>query len=402
VQEIDVIRATRRFLLQQGLAGGRVLDLFTDAHPTLLGAPELGPFQRFTLAFDGFAVHPDLVARLADGESLLAVEAKGGADLLRGIAQAELYRRGFHLVLLACAGRPPQELLTLARQRAVGVLAVFPEQVELLDLPPAHLPQLRHAERIRRQLAANVALISAFSFNLPTHYLAMSPVLCSWEQEYGEAWAFLRALEPVARSHYPVLPKTFASLRSALQGAAKLGLVELQADRARLSFTGRAVADLLPSAPELANLHRQLVSDARGSTLAAVSPQAGAVLRLLLAADPVARLLIEALEAAGGPLSMRALVLLSAERDRALAPAVFFRPDAVATITGDDGQILWHKVHPGHFRSTTFFQYKSILKHAGIITAERLGGSSAKGYDPDRDRWELVTPAAGAAQNLER
>lgn len=122
------------------------------------------------------------VCRLADGETLVAVEAKGGADLLRGIAQAELYRRGFHLALLACAGRPPQELLTLARQRSVGVLAVMPDVVELLDLPPAHLPQLRHAERIRRQLAVNVALVSPFTFNVPTHYLAMAPVLQDWAQ----------------------------------------------------------------------------------------------------------------------------------------------------------------------------------------------------------------------------
>jgi hypothetical protein len=35
------------------------------------------------------------------------------------------------------------------------VLAVLPDAVELLDLPPAHLPQLRHAERIRGQLAVS-------------------------------------------------------------------------------------------------------------------------------------------------------------------------------------------------------------------------------------------------------
>jgi hypothetical protein len=59
MQEIDVIRATRRFLQQHGLLRASVLDLFTDAHPTLLGAVDLRPFQRFTLAFDGFATHPE-------------------------------------------------------------------------------------------------------------------------------------------------------------------------------------------------------------------------------------------------------------------------------------------------------------------------------------------------------
>jgi hypothetical protein len=393
VQEIDVIRATRRFLQQRGLMGSSVLDLFTDAHPTLLGAADLRPFQRFTLAFDGFAVHPDLVCRLADGESLVAVEAKGGGDLLRGIAQAELYRRGFHLALLASAGRPPAELLALARQRAVGVLAVYPDWAELLDLPPAHMPQLRHAERIRRQLALNVALVSPFYFNLPTHYLAMAPVLAAWSQAHDGAWAPLRELAPFARAHYPALPRTDASLRGALHGAAKLGLVQMEADRARLSFTGRTIVVLLPSAPELATLHAAVVGGGRGASLAAQHPQAGAVLRLLLMADPVARLLTETLEAAAAsPLSMRALVLLSAERDRALTPAVFFQPDAVSTITGDDGQILWHKVETRHFRSTTFLQYKSVLKHAGIVAPHALGGASARSYDPDRDIWELALP----------
>jgi hypothetical protein len=57
--------------------------------------------MRPVLAFAGFAGHPDRVGRLAAGESLLAGEATGGADLLRGVAQAERSRRGFHLVLLA-------------------------------------------------------------------------------------------------------------------------------------------------------------------------------------------------------------------------------------------------------------------------------------------------------------
>lgn len=395
MQEIDVLRATRRFLQQDGLLGTTLLDLFTDAHPTLLRAADLRPFQRFTLEFEGFVVHPDLVGRLADGESLVAVEAKGHGDLLRGIAQAELYRRGFHLVLLACAGRPPQELLIMARQRAVGVLAVLPDRVELLDLPPAHMPQLHHAKHIRRQLTLNTALVSPFSFNLPTHYLAMAPVLQTWAQERGTGWAPLHELDAVARSHYTVLPRGITSLRSALRGAAKLGMVALQADRAQLTFTGRTVAALLPAAPELARLHAALDTGHRGVTLAMIHPQVGAVLRLLLNADPIAQLLIDTLQTSDTPLSMRSLVLLSAERDRALTPVAFFKPEAVAALVGDDGQILWHKVQPQHFRSTTFFQYKSVLKHAGILVPHALGGSSAKSYHPDADLWELTAAARG-------
>ena len=130
--------------------------------------------------------------------------------------------------------------------------------------------------------------------------------------------------------------------------------------------------------------------DRQACNTVAGGEQAGAVLRLLLSTDPVVRLLIDALMAAEQPLSMRALVVLSAERDRALAPAIFFHPEAIATVTGEDGQILWHNVLPHHFRSTTFLQYKSVLKHAGIIAPHALGGSSARAYDPDPDLWELA------------
>lgn len=156
----------------------------------------------------------------------------------------------------------------------------------------------------------------------------------------------------MARSLYPALPRGAASLRGALHGAAKLGLVALQADRASLTFTGRSVAALLPPAPEMARIHGQLETRRRGVTLASLHPQIGAVLRLLLGADPVARLLFDTLQATDAPLSMRALVLLSAERDRALAAIVFFKPESVPAVTGEDGQILWHRVQPQHFRST--------------------------------------------------
>jgi hypothetical protein len=43
-----------------------------------------------------------------------------------------------------------------------------------------------------------------------------------------------------------------------------------------------------------------------------------------------------------------------------------------------------------YYRSTTFFQYKGILKHADVLAPHALGGSSTRGYDPDADLWELL------------
>jgi hypothetical protein len=88
MHESDVIRATKRYLTDQGIAGHRVLDLYTDAHPSLVRYHDLKPFQRFTLPLEGMVVYPDLVGRLDDGETVFAVEAKGGnGDALQGLMQ---------------------------------------------------------------------------------------------------------------------------------------------------------------------------------------------------------------------------------------------------------------------------------------------------------------------------
>jgi hypothetical protein len=264
--------------------------------------------------------------------------------------------------------------------------------VDLLDLPPLHLPHLLHARRIQQQFVATATLNRQFVFNLPTHYLCFAPLLAAWYRQTGTWVAEMAAFEPFARSLYPVLPQGHTSFRSALSGAEKLGLVRLQGKQVTLSFVGQAAAVLLPDSAALTSLHQQLTSSGAQQTLASLSPSAAAVLRTLLYTDPVAKFLIDLLTEvhAGQPLSLRALVLLGAERDRSMTSLIFFNPEVVATITNDQGHLIWQRIQPNHYRSTTFMQYKSILKHAGIIKPHRLGGSSAKSYDPDSDLWELL------------
>jgi hypothetical protein len=67
----------------------------------------------------------------------------------------------------------------------------------VLDLPPRHLPLLRHAESVRSHFAASNTLNRQFAFNLPTHYLCFVPVLAAWGKEHGASWADVR--EPIAR-----------------------------------------------------------------------------------------------------------------------------------------------------------------------------------------------------------
>lgn len=392
MQEIDVIRYVRAFLRKHGLQGRNVLNLYTDAHPGLLIDASLRPFQRFTLAFDNFSVHPDLVGRLNDGETTFAIEAKGTTDLIKGIAQAEIYRNGFHLALFASAGMPSRDLVNLARQRDIGVLAVYDDRINVIDLPPAHLPQLRHAESVRKQFVTTDTLNRQFYFNLPTHYLCFAPILRDWRDTYDSDKADLAGLEQFIRSVYMVLPQGKSSFRSALSRAEKLGIVRIQGNMVSLTFIGHAVADLLPNAKTLEAIHRQIAQKATNQTLASMSPSSAAVLRCLLYTDPVAKFIIDVLLDIGTsePVSMHSLVLLSAERDKTITPLIFFNPEVIAKITDDQGQLIWHQIQRYHFRSTTFMQYKSILKHAGIIKPHRLGGSTARNYNPDEDIWELV------------
>jgi hypothetical protein len=390
VKEIEVIRRTKFFLEADGVCGRRVLDLYVDAHPTLTGDRSLRPFQRFTLAFDGFSAHPDLAGRLDNGETTFGVEAKGEDDLLRGIAQADLYRAGFHLALFACAGVPSSDYVAIARQRGVGVLAVTPDEVRVIDLPPAHLPRLRHAEGVRKQFGTSSALSRQFTFNLPTHYLCFVPMLAEWAGQNRTSSADLGELEVFAREYYPVLPAS--GFRSALAGAEKLGLVHLQGRQARLTFLGRSIVPLLPEGKKLAEVHERIAARGSGLTLASAHPAAGAVLRCLLASDPVAEFIIGVLTdlGPGRQVPMSDLVREAAARDRALTPVIFFKPEAVPQITDERGSVIWDAVRPEHYRSTTFYQYKSVMKHAGVLAPHALGGASARDYNPGDDLWELL------------
>ena len=384
MRELDVVRQTRSFLLQEGLAGRGVVDIYTDAHPTLIGDASLRPFQRFTLALEGFTVHPDLVGRLDDGETTFAIEAKGTDDHLRGLAQASCYRFGFHLVFLVGAGRPPADLVTLARQQHVGVLAAYPDRVDVLEIPPALQPRRQHAREIQQQFATTEALQTTFVFNLPTHYLAVAVAL----HELGHV--AMMQLEPRLRAVYPELPRGTQSFRSAVSGAHKLGLVRIRGDAIELTMAGASAAQLLPDLPTLSAIHRLLAARTGGATLDGESGQSGAVLRWLLAGDPVVEMIVATLtDLGGGLITMRVLAGRGVERDRVRALTAFFHPEHISEVTDHRGAVVWSRIEPRHFRSTTFYQYKSILKHAGVIAAHRLGGSSTRDYDPDADIWEL-------------
>jgi hypothetical protein len=77
------------------------------------------------------------------------------------------------------------------------------------------------------------------------------------------------------------------------------------------------------------------------------------------------------------------------ELDHSRAPVFFLTPASQVKLADDRGRIQWEESVGEDFRSTTFLQYKSILKHSGLLRPTALGGSSAKRHDPVKDIWAL-------------
>lgn len=379
MNEPDVIQRVHRFLLTRGIDGRPTPRLFTDPHPTLIGIDRLRPFQRFRIDLGDFVVHPDLLGQ-EDGEgSLIAVEAKGRDDLLKGLGQAELYQHGVQRSFLAAhASAWSPVLLDLARSKGVGALRVE-EDVQVLYAPPARRPLNHLYNALLSDLGCAQSAASTYAYNLPTHYLVWAIAVPAG----GPAGADT-VLTRLAG--YP-MPQNW---RDAARGAQKLGLIRLSGDGFELTDAGGAMRDLMPAAiSDWAAIHQQAAR--RGSTqvMADLHPASAAGLRLLLLQDPLVRLVLEGLDRLGAPGgSFRELALACSQVDRRRASIFFLKPEAAAEWVQRDGHTPWAEVPGEAFRSTTFFQHKSILKHAGLLMPTALGGASARGYDPGADHWQ--------------
>lgn len=385
MNEPEVILATHGYIKARGLAEATASGLYTDAHSSLLGIPQLRPFQRFSVELEDSAIHPDLVGRLTDG-SYFAVEAKGSTDLLNGVAQAERYARAFHRVFLAADARACGEsVLAEARRKDVGVLAVHSDVVGGPVVRIAHAPSPRQPfwipfESIRGQFGGvDWAHHRTVHYNLPTHAMAWCIALdVVGGVQFSEVHRCVIG--------YP-MPESW---RSSLDDATRLGLVGRARDLVALTPTGRAMRVLIPhDLDDWGRVH----TEARrpGSTLAMVSPPASAALRLLLLHDPMVRHVMAGIAALPGRSGTFPEVAASCDSiDRARTPPVFLMPEAAARVSDRRGRIQWHLVQASDWRTSTYMQWKSYLKHAGILLNTGLGGTTSRTYRPERDVWALA------------
>lgn len=180
--------------------------------------------------------------------------------------------------------------------------------------------------------------------------------------------------------------------QAALRGAKKLGIVSILGDQVRLTSVGSAVKDILSTnVANWAEVHRVVGVKGSGIPLIQIEPQAAAILRLLLLQDPMVRLVIEGLRRCSNQIaSFAELAIVCDQIDHARAPIFFLKPESAASLTDSKGRVLWADVAGEDYRSRMFYQYKSILKHSGILKNVSLGGSTSKGYDPTQDVWELL------------
>lgn len=391
--ETEVVLRIHRFLRSRRLGRENVVRLFTDSHPTLLSHGELGPFQRFTLHMGDFVMHPDLVGQLSDGATVFAVEAKGDRDLLKGLTQAEMYQNGFHYAFLgADEAALGHSLVSLARRKNVGIITVGTE-VRVTHFPEARAPMRDAFDSIARQMDSviQVSRGKTFHYNIPTHYLVWAIAL-----RPGVTYSLECARDQLG--DYP-MPRQW---RSALSGGEKLGLVRIRGDEVKLTAVGNAAKDILPASPKAwAEVHRKAGARGGGVPLAQFQPQSAALLRLLLLQDRIVRLVIEGLRTfPNRSASFDELAVACDQLDHASAPIFFLKPEAVIELSDATGRIDWKTAKGGHYRSSTFYQYKSVLKHAGILKPGSLGGSTAKGYDPSEDTWALADHAAPRPNGL--
>jgi hypothetical protein len=314
------------------------------------------------------------------------VEAKGSTDLLQGVAQAGRYARAFHRVFLAADARACNAaVLAEARRKDIGVLVVDDAMVQSPVVKIAHVATPRQPfwvpfESIQMQFGGiEWAHHRTVHYNLPTHAMAW----CIALDATGPT-----PLEDARRrvGGYP-MPKSW---RSSLDDATRLGLVGHDRYAVAPTDIGRAMRSLIPhDLDDWARVH--VASKRPGSTLAVVSPQASAALRLLLFHDPMVRHLADGIKALLGRTGSILEVAQSCDRiDRRRTVPVFLLPEAAVRVADQRGRIQWHLVQARDWRTTTYMQWKSYLKHAGILANTGLGGTTSRTYRPDWDTWTLA------------
>ncbi|SEH04247.1 hypothetical protein [Candidatus Venteria ishoeyi] len=253
--------------------------------------------------------------------------------------------------------------------------------MKVLNFPSAKMPLHAVFRQISKQIDTTIQVTEhqTFLYNVPTHYLV-------WVAALSANKIYTMDELPFLLRDYP-MPK---DLRGALRGAKNLGLLHISGQDVSLTETGKTAQNIIPVDLSRWTQIHLIVKQRNAPTLAEYEPVAAEFLKLLLLKSPIVNMLIEALNSLPEKaVTFDKLAQTCDTLDHIRTVVFFFNPETVPLFSTEDGEIIWSKVDPAYYRSTTYLQYKSILKHAGILIATALGGSTSKNYMPEKDIWTL-------------
>ncbi|WP_434522219.1 hypothetical protein [Halorubrum sp. AS12] len=358
---------------------------------------ELAPFNHVRVG----SGYPDLVGvrllsdellavdRLGDDPPLVVVEAKGhtnrrDADVERGIIQAyDRLHEANAAYVAAPANTVSQSARTLARELNVGVLGVAPDGT----VDPVETPRVvgnrttTETTAIRFQASAQGVAGKSFGLNHPKNYLAY-PLAASHERDTEQVLA-----EHVVRA-----------TDDARTGAAFLNLIDDQPAATRLTPLGREVVRF--ALREYGSVEAAIAKfdDWKRSRerFCDLAPKWGMLTRRVVYDYPATQLLVEELqhihEDGISEPSLPEVVEYLHELYPSLTVELFVRgdDDVRSCVLNADGELQRELLTDGNvYHSSTVFQLKAMLYHAGILTSR---GAEPSNLDPAADVWALRNP----------
>lgn len=385
--EKEILKITRTYILKNGLLGCFVKkdNLYTDPHPAWINDKDLRPFQRFEVLFSGIRRYPDLAGILENHGTTFAIETKGNEPLDRGLIQADFYRLGFHYSYIAAPeGRFNEFILNFAQKRGIGALSIRnPRSVEELIKPDAPTPNVAVSESVSLQFSGESAIERWCPplYNLPMHYLVIPLLIRNNYIDFD-------SLKNQFRNEYIVGPK---NLDSIIRTVEKWGLVQKKGANIILTDLGKTVKPLLTSPSKLAEAVQMRRDRKHRTPLIVSSPCDAIVLRLLLLNDSIVKLTIQSLRnlSSEKPVSMPELLLKAIEINPTLARIAYLNSERIGELEEINKKTI-SKLKPHHYKSKFFYQFKSLLIHAGILSDLGLGGSSTRNYKPKKDLYQLA------------
>lgn len=363
MNEIDVIRSIYDAAKSGAIKEFDQDDIYLDYHPSLSSLFTGRSVQRFSLPLSGFTVHPDIVGRMPDGDSLYAIEAKGFRDSLKGLAQAEIYQFGFHASYFALpAERLSPIIIELAKRKNIGLIATD-QKCQIIHSPVLTNPQKNLSDKLRRQFDAAVSSNPAvgFLYNLPSHYLFWTSVM-----QNGRVYT-----KNEMKLMYVDFGAENGNFAGAASGAVRLGLIHRNGDMFRLTEMGYSVHMSLGLTLQQ---WRELHKDIKRDLLVKVSPQVAGALRMLMLFDEKLNLIVNGIKRleVGTTVEYLDVVRQCDVLDHDTSLVYFFVPHLVQTILQRDYEIDWSRVKNSHLRPSVNYQTKSLLQHAGFIRRSNL------------------------------